>query len=249
MDEEVPRRMRRFYRGEKPTEEEVKHESAQIAISEVDRFRETQGRYPARNELDEISQNVFDQLKRELAIADAEEKEKSTAQEKWAKQAKDGKSFLELRRQKHVAAKTEEKAAKGTANGKKKITEEEETPIGGPEEYGEEAEGQEPSGEMEVDSEEISDDKNVQKLAEMDEVSGLEKELSDDDSDLVERKIDSDLNVCPRCGNRADELIYCPSCGEAFCDHCAKAVEAQGDSVKYTCPKCMNVFKKSKSRM
>ena len=253
MVDEIPRRMRRFYRGEKPTEEEMKQKSTEIAIKEVDRFRERHDRYPGRGELDEISQNVFDQLKRELEMAKEEDGAPAKTSHGQVNTEK-GKSFLEMRREKHGrpleaigrAGKPVETGSDGKT-GKKKAAEGIETSAAA---FGEQGEGTalgESLGIGDSAPEPSDDDTGIRQLAELDELSSLEKELLDDDSDLVGKEIKSDLNVCPRCRSRADDLIYCPNCGEAFCDHCAKAVEVQGDSVKYTCPKCAKDFKKSRS--
>jgi len=40
--------------------------------------------------------------------------------------------------------------------------------------------------------------------------------------------------LCPSCGKEAVKTIFCPKCGNAFCDKCAK--NKKGNEV--TCPKC-----------
>ncbi len=247
--------MRRFYRGEKPTEEEVKQKSAEIAVKEVDRFREANSRYPNRKEIDLISENVFEQLKAEIGSEDAEEKAGRGAKHGQSTGASAQKSFLESRRERRGAqqAKGKEGPARVPVEGgkgkkgpaRKKPAEEELEGLG--QEFGEGA-GEEGLGEIPESFGGPSgdtDEEKVAQLAGLEELAGLEKDLMDDGSDLVEKEIDSDLNMCPNCGNRAEDLLYCPNCGEAFCDHCAKAVEAQKDGVKYTCPKCGKDFKKS----
>ena len=90
------------------------------------------------------------------------------------------------------------------------------------------------------------DDHSMKKLAGIDELASLEEDLkSEGDFDLIEKETDTSLS-CPNCRSKAEELIYCPGCGEAFCDHCASRVQVQSDSVKYKCPKCGNEFKKRK---
>ena len=263
MTDDIPRRMRRFYRGDKPTEQEVKERSTEIAIKEIDRFKEANSRYPGKQELDVISENVFEQLRREIEVGKAEMQRQAKAQGladegEIGAAGQGGKSFLEARRERRKGRAVSAPAEKGGRRRRR---------------HGEEDEGLEPMQEMEEPptaaagdagagleameefaGDEIPEDEdsaNVQKLAGIDELANLEESLgdADDDSDSVEKEIDSDLNVCPRCGTRADELLYCPSCGEAFCDHCAKAVDTQGNTVKYTCPKCGKDFRKSKERM
>ncbi len=247
---DVPRRLRRFYRGEKPTEQEMKEKSTELAIKEVDKFRQANERYPARQELDLISDNVFEQLKREIDSGEDTEGKKSGDPDKSgdtnkAVQSGGGKNFLEQRREKRAAQGTE-KSGKGKKKSEEDLEEMRDFEGDGGAESGElspEELLEEPRGTA-ADEDSV----NVQKLAELDELSNLEKDLSDDDSDLVEKEVDSDLNICPHCNSRADDLFYCPNCGEAFCDHCAKAVEVQAEAVKYTCPKCGKDFKKTKNK-
>lgn len=93
---------------------------------------------------------------------------------------------------------------------------------------------------------------NVKKLAGIDELSSLEEELlqggEGDEFDLVDKELESGSVSCPKCGNPAEGLVYCPDCGDAFCDHCAKKIEALTDAVKYTCGKCGAEFRKKKSK-
>ncbi|MCH7902541.1 hypothetical protein IIC68_02190, partial [archaeon] len=65
MKKKIPRRLQRFER-KNMTEKEVKDKSTSIALKEVDSFREKHERYPAPAELDQISENVFTQLKKEM---------------------------------------------------------------------------------------------------------------------------------------------------------------------------------------
>lgn len=237
----IPRRLKRFERRNM-TEEEVKDKSTSIALKEVDSFRAKHERYPAPAELEKISENVFTQLKKEMKRKKAEEKssqeiefgEEETPKEK-------GSSLLEKR-----------KARRGRRTKREeKIEEEEETEK-------EIIEGQKPIGEkfgdvkmpemMEDPSEIPSQEESIKQLVGIDELSNLEESLdTSDDFDLVEKETQTPLNVCTRCNNKTKEMIYCPNCGQAFCDHCAKAVEVLEETAKYTCPNCSHEFKKRKT--
>ena len=99
MAEEIPRRMQRYYR-KKPSEEEVREKSSELAIQGVDSFRNQNSRYPNRDELEEISQNVFEQLKRELDSQNRTEKDNAREKEgkEDSKENESGKSLLEKRK-------------------------------------------------------------------------------------------------------------------------------------------------------
>ncbi len=111
------------------------------------------------------------------------------------------------------------------------------------------------SGSLEELEEMEKNRQGVKNLAAIDELTALEGELLGDDAkggdgefDLVEKELDAGGTACPGCGSKAGEIIYCPNCGDAFCDHCAKKVEPLSDSVKYTCGKCRAEFRKRKGR-
>ncbi len=59
----------------------------------------------------------------------------------------------------------------------------------------------------------------------------------------ITREIETDKNVCPNCGNKSPEIIFCPNCNSAFCAHCAKGIRPYADIVVYKCPKCSKEFK------
>lgn len=252
MNEEVPRRMQRFYR-KKPSESEVKQKSTQIAIEHVDNFVQRNNRYPNRDELDKLSQNIFDQLKMEL--------KKDQEAQKFDEDIDLGpdaqqRNLADERKDRRAGRVKEEQKKKKTepqnsADANKQTQVESTQPEQSTKEILEEDQNDlETSEELEEkdEQEEFDDKQNVEKLAEVDELGSLEDELSDDNFDSVEKEMTTNLNMCPRCNNKTEELIYCPTCGEAFCNHCAKAVEVLPDSAKYTCPKCSASFKKRKNR-
>jgi len=255
-EEDIPRRMRRFHRDEIPTEYEVKDRSTEIAINEVDKFKGNHSRYPQQNELDQISESVFKQLKEEMRdtketkqeiasqLEFEDEEEISIKDTKGSK-----KSYLERRRTRRMHGKPEEEDEIETA---------EDQPEKGKEELEKEEKMQMPDlGEEKsipdlLENEKLNvnadqDRENLKKLTEIDELGSLENDLKEiDDFDLVEKETETSENTCPNCNNKTKEFIYCPNCGQAFCDHCAKQVQVQEESIKYTCPNCSNEFKKRK---
>lgn len=245
MKKKIPRRLQRFER-KNMTEEEVKDKSTSIALKEVDSFREKHERYPAPAELDQISENVFTQLKKEM---NKKKEEKKVSQEidfgDEEMPREKGSSLLEKRRLRRG------RRSKRAEKQEEKIEEEDETEK-------EIIEGQKPVGEefgdvkmpdmMDDPGEIPSQDDSIKQLAGIDELANLEADLdTPDDFDLVEKETLTSLNTCTRCNNKTKEMIYCPNCGQAFCDHCAKAVEVLEETAKYTCPNCSREFKKRKT--
>ncbi len=80
-------------------------------------------------------------------------------------------------------------------------------------------------------------------LSEFAEMEGEEDEedlrlLGFGEEEAVPKEIETARNKCPTCGTPTENLVFCSSCGEGFCTHCAKKVEVLGDRVKYVCPHC-----------
>jgi len=285
LSKKIPRRLRRFHRDEdqleyqKPTEEEVKSKGRDIALKEVDSFKERNERYPSSKELDEISESVFRQLKNEMKEGKvlSENIYSGLLQpEEAPEEEPKGKSFLEKRRdrrrgrhgektEKETQLTQEEKPAelktrRGQKLSKENLKEsgiapkplEEKEEIALPKELTEQDSENEieemPSLSEDEDIKEIETESEIRELAAVDELSDLESDLgTDDDIDLIEKEVaDPKANVCPNCNNSSSNLVYCPSCGQAFCDHCAKGVEVGTETIKYTCPKCSYAFKKKK---
>ncbi|VVB99335.1 Uncharacterised protein [uncultured archaeon] len=287
MAEEIPRRMMRFYR-KKPTEGEVRSKSSEIAVKEVDSFREEHNRYPNQKELEEISQKVFDQLKREIEKGDSNDSEAEDiylgSQETKAGE-RPGKSLADIRRKKRAGIRKAEDARerqeksreaqgrKGDSAGKGRASggaggkvdsgaamgnvddETKEGPEGRDESEGSELPDSLRDGgndESIKELEELEAKKaGVRKLADIDDLSKLESGLEGDEEEgedeldlFVEKEIETGGSMCPHCNNKAEEIIYCPECGDAFCSHCAKKMEVLPGAIKYMCPKCGAQFKK-----
>jgi predicted RNA-binding Zn-ribbon protein involved in translation (DUF1610 family) len=246
MTEDIPRRLQRFYR-KKPSETEIKERSTQIAINKVDEFVKQNNRYPNKDEINKMAENVYELLKKEFENDKEEKNEFEDDIDLGGFEKPEAKENLLEKRKEERKKKKDEKDWQ--EKQKEKVLEQTED-----EEKIENIQNEDNfEDDLEVEqSQEIehidTDNENLQKLAEIDELSSLEDNLSEDEFDMVDKEIETGLNVCPRCGNKSEELIYCPKCGEAFCDHCAKSVEVQAESLKYTCPKCGAEFRKRKNR-
>jgi len=252
-DEEIPRRLRRLHRDELPTQEDVDDRSTELAIKEVDKFKDTHARYPKKDELDEISESVFIQLKNEIKQDREEQKEVSSQIDLGTPEEELENLETDLDDNMKKMSFLEKRKAKGH-HGHKKTEQEEKREIPKKEKQKIEMPKINDSGEMpdllekNDDLSQLESSEEVKKLSSVDELGSLENKLEDvDNFDLIEQETESTENNCPNCNNKTKDFIYCPNCGEAFCDHCAKKVEVKIDSLNYTCPKCSNEFKKRKS--
>jgi len=53
------------------------------------------------------------------------------------------------------------------------------------------------------------------------------------------------MPFCKECGTELHANdIFCPECGTAFCESCAKSVKKLGTSITYVCPDCKAKIKK-----
>lgn len=261
MAEEKSRRMKRLLEKEKApkiSESELKEKSTDLAIKEVDKFKQENSRWPDPKELEAMSENVYEQLKREMEKPQSAEQKTPDAKkapEKFSEiNSEKGNapaSFLERRREKREFERQEAVKRKKSLGGKEQKV---------PEELKNEKAGTKnnknapakTSSTKDLFGGELKDemllDKDLgdfKKLVAIDELSSLEENLDEkSDIDLIDKDTETENNSCPNCNNKTKGIIYCPGCGNAFCDHCAKKIEPMGDSIKYTCTHCSFEFKK-----
>jgi hypothetical protein len=57
------------------------------------------------------------------------------------------------------------------------------------------------------------------------------------------KELGTEKNACPSCGKQAPNILFCPGCGNAFCENCAKSKTAEKDFLRVVCPKCQKEFK------
>ena len=196
------------------TGETAKEETANAAISEVRSFRERHRRLPTEKEEETLSENVFEKVKSKFP---AEKPESS--KRKARGRAREGKKDN-----------AEEEFSLPETAEKKKLSVSELFGI----------ESEKHPELIEQMSEEPESEKGEKKNEE-----SLEEQLKKiaSGSESITREIDTDKNVCPNCGNKSPEIIFCPNCNSAFCAHCAKGIRPYDDIVVYKCPKCNKEFK------
>lgn len=259
MAEEIPRRMKRFYRKgrvppqgtedtgfeldeavyAKPRREDSqkvsKEITQQLVLNEVKLFKKEHKRLPKKEEYDKIAESIYTQLK---------DKEKR-------------KKILErLDRLKPKKSPAQKAGARGkrSASGKKAGLKGKDNAF----------------AEMQAAAKGLSQ-KDVQDMSVQDLFSnarsgkkapGSEKgKFSLGEMPKFEEKTDGDFSLeglsslddhgskpsgstCPNCGKPTDEIVFCSECGTAFCEKCTKRVSTQGSVRTLVCPGCGKKTKK-----
>jgi len=254
MGDNVPRRMRRFYRkGEVPPdsagfgdmeielddpsymarEQDKRQEIGQeitmhLALDEVQKFKEQHKRLPKKEEYDKIAESIYtqlkDQAKRRKIVERYERKEAG-------KKGKAGKHGLS-RKDKAAAFAELKKAASG---------------INQPSGFNEGADLSTDLNEPAALNNKDLKDLSVEDL--FGEGKKKQGKASGDDFSLeglsgLGGPAEKEGSNCPNCQAPAEEVIFCPECGSAFCEKCAKKVEKLGNVRTIVCPSCGTKIKK-----
>jgi len=200
-----------------------KQQALQIAVKKVREFREKEKRLPRKDEYEQISENIFSQLQKQEARATPEQKQGQ------ARQAGTGR--IPRTKEARDAARQKQPSNAG-GRGFAQPVQESETGIK-IKELLKEAEETKPR-DFSDESEEEKEDVGEEELGDNFSLSDLE---------TGEGKESSGEGKCPNCGKTAEEIIFCPECGAAFCENCAKT-ERIGSEKKIVCPKCGKTIKK-----
>lgn len=248
----------------------LKRETTALAIKEVSKFKEKQGRYPKQDEMDKIADNIYEQLKEKYEREERAERERKEQKRAKAREL----SFLERRRRGREAAEEPAVEEKGVeplekeepkeetllerrrrlreekVEAKKEIPSTREEPLIKPEEVDKiSIEGLFEKEASEKPLEETGEDElSLLEISESEETAPAEGDLNliSDDAETITKEFETEKNKCPNCGNKTEDIIFCPVCGSGFCTHCAEKVEVLEDRIKYTCPKCKGEFKVKK---
>jgi len=248
MEGKIPRRMRRFQRQEstervkqpaktglaaamagQPESEGIgasifeqmkgkqqvasEDEKVRVAVAEIKRFKKEHKRMPKKNEYEQIADSIYTQLKEQQEKQKAIEKENArTGREKKEKPGRGSQR-------------------KGTKQGnRKKEVDEIMAKIKGMKKAGKNAAKPKPV-EKAIPKAVSLEDESIENIP----------ELGEEDMGLKSLEQEEKAKKCPSCG-KGTELIYCPECGTAYCEKCAKKVEEVAGKKKYYCPKCGKPF-------
>jgi len=199
-----------------PKEKEKYEQARAMTVKELREFRRKYKRLPQKDEYEAIAEAVVEQLKA------PPHKIKEILEEEKKKLEKEKEEVLK---------KVEVKEEKAEEKPKKKEAAE---LLEMPElEVGKEAEG-------------ISELEELGGMEEIGELEGMEELGEEGLEEIAPLEEEKEANVCPKCKKPALKLIYCPKCGNAFCDSCAKERKETPVAVEYVCPHCGYRFKKKK---
>lgn len=237
----------------KESEEEKKKREHELAERELAKFKQKFRRQPTEQEFEQMASNIFEQLgkeKREKKETGREKEEKKgeikkkiSAKEEelekmpaWKRrrfereqateeteEEKEGRKGEEKKKKEEKEKKSEEKGQAGR-KGKFIRRRGREEKIEEKEEVTEEELGEK----FEVEDLFKEDDGEVSEVGEENELEELEKEFEEE----------KQVQKCPHCKKETSEIIYCPECGEAYCEKCCKKKEKIAEKIKYYCPAC-----------
>ena len=219
LGESVPRQ-----RGKKGVDKEI---ATQLALDEVQRFKQKHQRLPKKKEYDSIAESIYAQLKdkekRKKIMQRLERKKGSTPSER-AGQRKVGRR-KRRRPGEEAAAGAKESAFAELQRAAKGLSEEEIKGMSVEDLFDKEEKkaGKKPVAKQGEAEEEFS-------------LGGL--------TDLEESSVKEEQQKCPQCGAQEAEIIFCPECGTAFCERCSKRVERLGKVRTLVCPGCGKKIKK-----
>lgn len=217
------------YRELKKFEQKKKEE--ELALLEINRFKETHNRLPSKEEAEQIAENIYSQLKEsdvsELYPASEEENggesNEAGGRKGWRerrlrkdRQKRDSKEAEGEEMKIPMALQTPQSAE--PIKNIKALLEDESFDLkekGGPKKGGKKS-----VEEFDLD-EDFGEESDELDLGEAEEAVSIEK-------------LDKKGSSCPNCKAKTEKIIYCPKCGKAYCSKCAASC-AEG---KYSCPDC-----------
>ncbi|MBN1940861.1 MAG: zinc ribbon domain-containing protein [Candidatus Diapherotrites archaeon] len=234
----VPRRMRRFYREgqaeerefedfsyEQPRKrqssnyddsilKELKHgretrpEAMDIAIDEITQFKKEHNRMPRKEDYELIADNILQQLP----------KEARTGRQREEKPMESGKARERYRRRR------EKKQGEKAVGIEKPFEETKTEPQNTGSDLNKELKG------LEI--------KDILKQDSGDSLESLDSQAAgNEEFNLSGLETGETGNKCPNCKQSTEDILFCPECGSAFCQKCAKK-EQIGSQTKTVCPKC-----------
>ncbi|MDD5163659.1 MAG: hypothetical protein PHD95_05640 [Candidatus ainarchaeum sp.] len=269
MAEEIPRRMKRFYRKpeteeaafgnydstetrepvQKAEKKDIKDliledinaqekkspKAMEIAVGQVSEFKAKHNRLPSPDEYDQIAENIFGQLK-----------EKEESQKFSEAKGREIKRIPTIAQGNQQAA--EQPSQQAQRRGRTKA-ERMAAKTGTGFEEGQQAAQESSLNQSELKKLEIKDllKEDSDELKEFEEGNEEENSESEESKEFNLSELGNEEETgeekCPNCGKTTEEIIFCPECGSAFCEQCAK-IERIGSEKKIVCPKCGKTTKK-----
>ncbi len=206
----------------KQASDDKKDRAKEIAVEEIERFKDRHKRLPMRTEYDQLVENIFSQIQdEERKNKGAVEEEKKKGLEEKHLERKDRRKDRKRRGEEEEEKKTDEKPPEENTTT---------TTIQGldiKEILNLDTESGGKGGEDEFD---LSKDLDIE--------SGGEE-------DFKITPIEDEKTVqCDNCKKRVERKFFCPDCGTQFCEKCAKKVAKVGDKLEVECPSCGKKMKK-----
>jgi len=242
----VPRRLRRFQRKgevvddsgidldqasysakpEQASKQMDKEVTMQLALDEVEKFKEKNQRLPKKEEYDRIAESIYSQLKDQAQrkkLMERYERKMQKQKEKDARHGRKGRKAKGIPGE-EIPAELDER---NPAFDELKETSQNLSQKDIKDMSVEDLFGESKDGKVETGSTSVDDEFSLEGMSDLD--SGPEAQAK---------------NTCPKCKAPTDKVIYCPGCGAAFCEKCALHVEQIGAVKTLTCPECSKKVKK-----
>lgn len=241
----------------------VKERGEELTRQRVKSFIAEKNRYPTENEYDEIAENVYEQLKSEYVKpktpAETERKiTESALGPQPAEQPLNKREQRRLEREKHRGISQQQAATRAPPQLRATVPPRAERRRRKP---GEEAEEEFPISETPASEEQPTpaelfgdEEKGNEEITETEEAAESEGKKEAEELFGEEEKGEAEEEApateeleqkerCPTCHRQTEKLVYCPNCGNAFCESCTKQRIVLLDKIKYQCPKCKAEFK------
>lgn len=257
-----------------PKKELSQEETMGIALKEVEKFKQRYNRLPKKEEYDRIAENIYSQLKdeehreRNAAVPERKilvpEEETVSGSLSPAERVRLRKQLLAEKRGQAEGSKKEQalevlrRAAGGASQGTVQAGNARagkghprhgrpapESGLAG----AAAATGEERNVRLSV--EDIFGKEKGKKKEEKDlGFGGFEEEGEETEGDnfslddLSSGEEEPAEDKCPNCKRPADDIIFCPECGTAFCEKCAKKIEIVAGTKNAVCPSCSTRIKR-----